>query len=487
MKTFKSYLSEARRNANLPAQAKLNALQQLERWKDSPDIHISYTAINKIGINPKSKFADTPLGVYAYPLKEIWNDIQSEGVRNVRFAANTSKFIFVLKERGQALLDVSRYTKAMLDADLLKIRKMVGNETFEAAEKTVLIHLKKDKPYKYLQYLLYVISSSTRKKNAAGISANITKMLLDLGYTGFSDRTGMGQIHSAEEIQSFFLTPRAYDVVASIEINDVDIKDQPIRDLADYLKKNAAKLNDDEIIEIVLKDLTLAKYMGPPRTEVLKVLISKKQAEKWKSKQHKNDDSDLDSKDYIPAESVISGTYLLFNYSKLPEDLLSWILKTGGETNNYEMSSAVIHWMKTKNYKPSNKFVLDNIKYTPRLIEIMTSVSKDIAKDVIKNHGYQYTIGDLSKKISEKDMLDVLGTINNFDVSSISSYYPVVAKFLYNQLLKNKNPTDDDIARAAIYIQKGHRDPPMDIINGLKAKFPDFDFMWVGRWDFWKR
>jgi hypothetical protein len=130
--------------------------------------------------------------------------------------------------------------------------------------------------------------------------------------------------------------------------------------------------------------------------------------------------------------------------------------------------------------------VLDNIKYTPRLIEIMTSVSKDIVKDVIKNHGYKYTIKDLADKMTEKDFIDVFWNVD-VDPSEVFSYIEKVAKLLYKKLLAKRNPSNDDIVSVAYYINKGNRTPPMDIINDLKSRYPDFDFTQVGGWGFWKR
>lgn len=485
MKSFKSFLNEARKNANLKAQERLNALQRLQKWSSSPDIHISYTTIRKIGVNPKSKFMDTPLAVYAYPLKEIWSDIQSEGVRNVRFAANTSKFIFVLKERGQKPKDVSDYTKANLAADLQKIRSLVSADVYakavEAFDKTA--NSENFPPYRHLQYFIYRLADLGAKKTMAGSAAAMSSIFSQLGYVGFTDRRGAGLIHPAEEIQSFFLNPKAYEVVDIIEIKDIDTKDERIRDMADYLKKNAANLSDDEIIKIVWKDFKLAKYMGPPRTEVLKVFMDKKQAERWKSKQTQSRDPDYDGNDYVPAEDPVHGTQMLYNYNKLPENLLSW----GVSHPDRMVSNSFIHWMKAKKYKPSDSFVAANIKNNADLLKFLSTVSKAVAEEVIKHHGYQYTIGDLSTKMTEKDLIDVLGEIQNFDVLSIFNYHAPVAKFLYNQLMKNKNPSDDDISKVGRYINKGNRNPPMDIINGLKAKFPDYDFTQIGGWKFWKR
>jgi hypothetical protein len=77
MKTFKQYISEARRN---PEQnPKISVVQALAKYKDDPDIYISFTYVDKVGINPRSTF-NTPLGIYTYPLKEMWKDIVNDTI-----------------------------------------------------------------------------------------------------------------------------------------------------------------------------------------------------------------------------------------------------------------------------------------------------------------------------------------------------------------------------------------------------------------------
>lgn len=487
MLSFRRFLHEARRNSHLSAQKRENALQRLEKWSNDSKIHISYTAIRKIGINPKSKFIDTPLAVYAYPLKEVWNDIKNEGVRNVRFAANTSKFIFVLQETGSGLKDVSSYTKGNLKSDLKKIRGMVPEDIYIKAEKDVEeTHGSENyRPYKYLQYFVYRISLARKKRSTAGYSGEQSKILSQLGHAGFSDRKGTGQIHQAEEIQSYFLSSRSYKVVDIIEIKDIDVKDERVRDMADYLKKNASKLSDDEIIKIVWKDFTLAKYMGPPRTEVLKVFMDKKQAERWKSKQSRNDDPDYDGSDYVPAESPEHGARMIFNYRKLPEEFLEW----GSSHENLETRSMFVHWMKRRKYRPSDTFIKNVLKHNPSILQFATSVSKETAREIIKHHGYSSYLDLLADKMNENDLSTVLGEIRNFDPFEPFGRYEPVAKYLYKRLLDKRNPSDDDIDAVARYTQGvGYgRNPPMNIVNGLKKTFPDYDFTQVGGWDYWKR
>jgi hypothetical protein len=486
MKNFKNFLNEARKNADHPEQAKLNALQTLSKWKDDPSVHISYTKIRKIGLNPKTKYMDTPLAVFAYPLKQIWNDIQSEGVNNVRFAANTSKFIFVLKERGKKLIDVTEYRLSDLERDLKKIREYIGDSDFDATQAKIdaIPNLvKKDGPYRYLQaFIFHAGAYVIRKKSVSGSSAFLSSILIKLGYSGFSDRTGRGEIHSAEEIQSFFLSSKHYDVLSVIEIKEFDIKDAPIRDLADHLKKNAASMSDSEIIDIVSKDFSLAKFMGPPRAEVLKHFIDKTQKERWKSKQTRNTDPDYDGPDYVPAENFDYGFRMISHFKKLPEDFLLW----GALHDDYQISAFFLFWMKKNKYKPSDAFLAKALKKNSIFLELVDSISLPLAKQIVKNHDHKYVIKEFVKKMSERDLFALLDSID-FDGAGVSFYHPILAKYVHQRLISKRNASERDAIIAARYIQLGRDEVLMNIVNDLKNRFSDLDFTQYSGLAFWKR
>ena len=70
MKRYKRYFNEARRNPD--QNPFVGAWDYLIEYKDDPDVYISFTTIDKIGINPLSKY-NTPIGIYCYPLKEFIN------------------------------------------------------------------------------------------------------------------------------------------------------------------------------------------------------------------------------------------------------------------------------------------------------------------------------------------------------------------------------------------------------------------------------
>ena len=63
-------LFEARRNPTIniriPSYEELKSL--LDSSNDPDNLYISFTDIEKIGVNPLSEY-DTPLGIYCYPIK----------------------------------------------------------------------------------------------------------------------------------------------------------------------------------------------------------------------------------------------------------------------------------------------------------------------------------------------------------------------------------------------------------------------------------
>jgi hypothetical protein len=484
MLRFKSHMSltEARRNAHLAVQQKSDALQTLSKYKDDPSIHISYTKLNKIGINPKSKYPDTPLAVFTYPLMEIWNDIQKEGVGNVQFAATTSKYIFVLKEKTRPLMDVSKYTLAMLNADMKKLSKDIPVETINKIAAEIDKNMaggpysKKGDPFTYLRTLLYRLGIELKKKKAAVF---MSSRLIELGYSGFSDRKGQGQIHPSEPIQAFFLSPSYYTVVDVIELKSLDLKDEERRDKASYLQKNASKMSDDEIVDYVKDDPELLKYAGPPRTEVLKqIVVTKGRPEIWKSKQY-NPGDDYEGSDYVAAEKSFPGSDVLTAYKKLPDDFIKWSLE-----NNVAQIGWWSWWAKKNNYKFDTKMLDELIKNNKQALNLYTKVDTHTAKIYYDKWN---SISGLSGKMDDADFGKFLATVD-YEIPEFSTYSDVIAKDIYKKLLAKNNPSDDDIVKVARYIQSaGERKVPMDLVNSVKSKFPNFDFTTIGRWDYWKR
>jgi len=128
--TFSQYL-EARRNPEL--NPKISAYEALLPYKDDPDVYISFTDIDKIGINPRSKY-NTPLGIYTYPLREVWDTYKFDQTKSpgqsVPFAGE-APFIWILrKKKGIGFIEdlYTTYTSKDYDMDIKKLQSFVLKE-----------------------------------------------------------------------------------------------------------------------------------------------------------------------------------------------------------------------------------------------------------------------------------------------------------------------------------------------------------------------
>lgn len=103
---------------------KVSMLDQLKKWYDldiqenQPTYFISYTDINKIGLNPQFRYHN-PLGVYCYPVRTIYERVTND---TVPFASDRP-FIQVVKRTTEQVLD-DGYTKGQYERDKQRLEKL---------------------------------------------------------------------------------------------------------------------------------------------------------------------------------------------------------------------------------------------------------------------------------------------------------------------------------------------------------------------------
>ena len=219
MLRFKSYLEEKRRNPKL--NPKISVVELLRPYKDDPDMYISFTTIDKIGINPKSQY-DTPNGIYTYPLKEIFDEVDSN---NIAFAGD-APYVWLLKSKNKKrfVKDLYKdYTSKDYDKDMKKIKKLWGDKSDDIDE---VIHdgletrqIKSPvgafwQTTKLLTNLLYHYDKIIKARNEGSAWNSI---LRKLGYSGFADKSSKGIIHPSEPIQAVFLSKDAFTVIDKFE------------------------------------------------------------------------------------------------------------------------------------------------------------------------------------------------------------------------------------------------------------------------------
>jgi hypothetical protein len=226
MKSFLAYLSEARSHPEL--NPKVSAYEQIKQYSKMDDIYITFTDIEKVGINPQSKY-NTPNGIYTYPLKEVWKKYPIDQMKSLKvlpFAAE-KPFINVLKGRhskGFVQNLYKDYTSADYDRDIEKLGKMfIGSPNlFDYIVKDVTAHAREKNAVSSFWYLTMMLAKMYQKNfDLQGMPAQAWNNLLRrLGYTGFGDKSGRGIIHPNEPMQAVFLTTSEFTLLARIDNKD---------------------------------------------------------------------------------------------------------------------------------------------------------------------------------------------------------------------------------------------------------------------------
>lgn len=255
-------------------------MEKLGQWWNDPTIYVSFTALEKIGINPQSEY-NTPLGVYAYPLKEMYNDIEQD---QIPFAGD-QPWIQVLKSTHAT--ELSKYSDGDLATDISKLKHLFGSQIklnnmakiairsdySDKDDELLLKSLHTNKPFDEMgrrerqealiqqmnhdgsafDYMVKLWSEKAIPANLAcskfwNITRNIAielgshklrhryvtgllepdivmtkpeslmwnKIFRMLGYVAFSDKKGIGLIHPNEPISAVFLTPSSYTHIATV-------------------------------------------------------------------------------------------------------------------------------------------------------------------------------------------------------------------------------------------------------------------------------
>ena len=247
---------------------------------NDPNLYITFSDIMKLGINPKYEY-DTPTGIYAYPLTAMWDKIVSN---TVPFAGDR-KYVHLFSAGGK-IVDVSDYTAADMKQDLEKLKtkyqayfthprrddydiwynfcvydqksedspeeiKKQCQEIFKngqgfdmaAYEWARNSFLKKpiSEFWNITRHLSMRLASSVSERFDRKSSAIWNTILRNLGYSGFSDKTGMGVIHSNEPKQAVFFSINGLKHIKTFE-NIRKIRDQDVDNNGKYVINSLANI-----------------------------------------------------------------------------------------------------------------------------------------------------------------------------------------------------------------------------------------------------
>jgi hypothetical protein len=239
------FLLEYRRN-NTPKQ---NAFEVLKQYKDRDDIYISFTKLDKLGLNPKTQWA-TPIGIYSYPLKAAWDyyDIGRKQFGGFPWAAS-EPYIWVFEADIKDLTQLTEqdYNNAVDYIFANNIMSEMALDNYINSENTEIY--KRNNKWGPLIWDMTRKATVRQKTDSEKGYYNVnkwSKLLLDLGYNGLSDKHGNSIIHSNEPCQAVFFTTKGIKIVEKIYNNRPLRKEQGVKIAAK--KKLVNSLSDDEFI-----------------------------------------------------------------------------------------------------------------------------------------------------------------------------------------------------------------------------------------------
>jgi hypothetical protein len=225
MKSFRSFLIEDRPIPH--TNGIVNDI--LKKYASDPNIFISFTSLDKIGINPHSTFTITPNGIYTYPLKEVFQN----GKLNVDFGIER-RFLFILKSKCNNILRITKYTKTDLDNDLAKLD--VSDEILSDA---LGMEHSKEFPAMYLYNILKLLSGNQFKW---------ASLYRKLGYCALYDDAKIGLMLGIQPVMAVFFDKKSVSVVEKLINSTKKIVIKSDTDLVSnldklYLYKNGNKVH----------------------------------------------------------------------------------------------------------------------------------------------------------------------------------------------------------------------------------------------------
>jgi hypothetical protein len=268
MEYTKFPVQSARKNPEL--NPKVSVIDALLPYKDDSTLFISFTDINKIGINPKYSY-DTPIGIYAYPLKWAYNKIVD---KTIPFAMNRP-LIHLLKitANPREILSNRTYSSSKFRTDRKKLekifnfaREMDDSElNSDVSTKTISWEDFIEKTYKEYNPKRIIdkfwsLSRAVSKALSKAGSSDSAKSLVwntvfrKVGYTVAIDY-GTGYIHPNEPVQAVFFIKSSFK---QLEVFDNKRYEIPVEFIGERGKYPASIKFDNRVdIEIIKNILKL--------------------------------------------------------------------------------------------------------------------------------------------------------------------------------------------------------------------------------------
>lgn len=257
-------ITEARRNPDLNPKHGFTD-EMMRRLKESDPLpgyrtqnaFASFTSLEKLGINPSSEY-DTPIGIYAYPLTYVYDEIGEGDTTWLPFAGDKPYVNFFSLKDGANVIISRNFPTEVSDELYNKLYDIFGEEEVDKLVQESAYRALVNNSFGRFWYVTYMLSKNKGKNPPAYWNGLFRKLGVDavLDY-------GMGVIHENEPVQIVIFNPSVINGVERIR----NVRTKETQDYAAAVRQIAQRNDPKEIRDFIFdnryKKLLLSKI--PPK------------------------------------------------------------------------------------------------------------------------------------------------------------------------------------------------------------------------------
>ena len=279
-------ICEARKNPEQNPKIAINdfILAQYEYTADKiagvPNIFVSFTSIDKLGINPSSPY-NTPLGIYSYPVSYMVRGLyRGEAMNEIVPFAGDSKFANTFRATGNIVNvtsmkgnEVSEYYKK-INKVYRKYSGLSFKESADQVEQFIVdaqnVAMHKTLPGGQFWYVSMMAAEGIAQFTGSAVPVAWNKLFRECGIDGVVD-TGRGIIHTSEPTQAVFFSISAITDVKRFENKYSPSHMSDAKREGEVNKKvssSMAKMSYPEIKDAIKRDAEVIRFVKAPTEEL---------------------------------------------------------------------------------------------------------------------------------------------------------------------------------------------------------------------------
>lgn len=266
MKLSSIVILEARKNPHLNPKSSINSIvrREYEKAGDLPigikNCFISFTNIEKLGINPKSKYK-TPIGIYCYPSEYVLDETikgdEELSMTSLPFVGS-QQFGNIFSVTGN-IIRIDNFSNDDFNSYFRKLQAMVKKRysRFEGMNKQLRAFLHLSIPNALVKspggcfwYVMRETAMLLSSHTNSPASLCWTTLFKQIGIDGVVDM-GSGIIHGAEPTQAVFFGLRTITNIVRVENKYSSSEVDKNKALGEKMKQIIADINNAPINKIV--------------------------------------------------------------------------------------------------------------------------------------------------------------------------------------------------------------------------------------------